>query len=114
MSEWFQELLGNAMHPIAILGFVGQGVFFMRFLVQWLATEREKRSVIPIAFWYFSIGGALLLLLYGILDRDPVIMLGQSTGLFIYLRNLYFIKRAAHAKQVDASAPDRAASPDGE
>lgn len=98
MSEWFSEILGNAMHPIAFLGFFGQAVFFMRFLVQWLATEREKRSVIPIAFWYFSIGGALLLLIYGILDRDPVILLGQSTGLFIYMRNLYFIKRNANAE----------------
>ncbi len=90
---WLEEILTNAKNPIAILGFVGQGVFFMRFLVQWLATERERRSVIPIAFWYFSIGGALLLLLYGILDRDPVILLGQSTGLAIYMRNLYFIRR---------------------
>jgi lipid-A-disaccharide synthase-like uncharacterized protein len=91
--SWFEEILQNAKNPIAILGFVGQGVFFMRFLVQWLATEREKRSVIPIAFWYFSIGGAMLLLLYGILDRDPVILIGQTTGLAIYMRNLYFIRR---------------------
>lgn len=109
MNEWFDEILGNAMHPIAILGFIGQAVFFMRFLVQWLATEREKRSVIPIAFWYFSIGGALLLLIYGILDRDPVILLGQSTGLFIYMRNLYFIKRNAQAEQVDLTDSSQAA-----
>lgn len=91
--SWLDEILTNAKNPIAILGFIGQAVFFMRFLVQWLATEREKKSVIPIAFWYFSIGGALLLLLYGILDRDPVILVGQSTGLAIYLRNLYFIHK---------------------
>lgn len=89
---WLEEILERAKSPIVILGFLGQAVFFMRFLVQWLASEKEKRSVIPIAFWYFSIGGALLLLLYGILDRDPVILVGQSTGLLIYMRNLYFIR----------------------
>ena len=89
---WLEEILQRAKSPIVILGFLGQAVFFTRFLVQWLASEKEKRSVIPIAFWYFSIGGALLLLLYGILDRDPVILVGQSTGLLIYLRNLYFIR----------------------
>ncbi len=91
--SWFEEILQNAKDPIAILGFIGQAVFFMRFLVQWLASEKERKSIIPIAFWYFSIGGSLLLLIYGILDRDPVILLGQSTGLLIYLRNLYFIRK---------------------
>jgi lipid-A-disaccharide synthase-like uncharacterized protein len=104
--SWFEEFWANAKNPIAILGFVGQAVFFMRFLVQWLATEREKRSVIPIAFWYFSIGGAMLLLLYGILDRDPVIVLGQCTGVAIYLRNLYFIRKAQAADSVEL-LPDR-------
>ena len=93
--SWLEEILHNFQSPIVLLGLLGQAVFFMRFLVQWLASEKEKRSVIPIAFWYFSIGGALLLLTYGILDRDPVILVGQSTGLFIYLRNLYFIRQQA-------------------
>lgn len=101
--SWLDEILQNAKNPIAILGFVGQGVFFMRFLVQWLATERERRSVIPVAFWYFSIGGAMLLLLYGILDRDPVILIGQTTGLAIYMRNLYFIRRGNPGGEVPVS-----------
>lgn len=100
--SWFDEILHNFQSPIVILGLIGQGIFFMRFLVQWLASEKEKRSVIPIAFWYFSIGGALLLLLYGILDRDPVILVGQSTGLFIYLRNLYFIRQQAKTTTEEA------------
>lgn len=100
--SWLEEILMRAKSPIVILGFIGQGVFFMRFLVQWLASEKEKRSVIPVAFWYFSIGGALLLLTYGILDRDPVILVGQSTGLLIYLRNLYFIRKQGREQQGNA------------
>jgi len=65
--------------------------FFMRFFVQWLASEKEGKSVIPQSFWYFSILGSLTLLIYAIWRKDPVIMLGQSVGFFIYFRNLYFI-----------------------
>lgn len=75
------------------IGFFGQGLFACRFLVQWLYSERNKRSMIPIAFWYFSITGGLTLLIYAIYRRDPVFILGQSTGLFIYLRNLQLIRR---------------------
>jgi len=73
------------------LGFGGQILFFLRFFVQWIATERKKESVVPISFWYFSIGGAVLLLAYAIHRKDPVFILGQSMGIFIYGRNLYFI-----------------------
>jgi lipid-A-disaccharide synthase-like uncharacterized protein len=76
-----------------VVGFSGQALFSMRFLVQWLSSERHKRSVIPIAFWYFSIGGGATLLCYAIHRKDPVFILGQLTGVFIYLRNLYFIYR---------------------
>jgi lipid-A-disaccharide synthase-like uncharacterized protein len=62
-----------------------------RFLVQWIASERARRSVIPVAFWYFSIGGAVILFLYAVYRKDPVFILGQSLGLFIYARNLYLI-----------------------
>ncbi len=96
MSDWLDEVLGKSTSPIVLLGLLGQGVFFMRFFVQWLASEKKQRSVIPIAFWYFSIGGGLLLLTYGVLDRDPVILVGQSTGLLIYSRNLYFVYRQRH------------------
>jgi lipid-A-disaccharide synthase-like uncharacterized protein len=75
------------------VGFLGQGFFFCRFFVQWIASERKKESVFPIAFWYFSIGGGSILLIYAIHRRDPVFIAGQGMGLFIYLRNLYLIWR---------------------
>jgi lipid-A-disaccharide synthase-like uncharacterized protein len=76
---------------ILVLGFSGQALFFMRFFVQWLWSEKLHRSVIPISFWYFSIAGSSLLLIYAIIRRDIVFIVGQSTGFLIYLRNLYFI-----------------------
>ena len=76
---------------LLILGFLGQSFFFGRFFVQWIASERHGRSIIPISFWYFSVGGGGLLLAYSILRRDPVFILGQGGGLIIYLRNLYLI-----------------------
>lgn len=75
-----------------MIGFVGQALFFGRFFVQWLASEKVQRSVIPNAFWYFSIGGGLTLLVYALYRQDPVFIMGQSTGLLIYMRNLYFIR----------------------
>ena len=74
------------------LGFLGQAMFSMRFIVQWLASERQKKSVIPAAFWYLSIAGGLTLLLYAIHRRDPVFIVGQATGLFVYLRNVHFVR----------------------
>jgi lipid-A-disaccharide synthase-like uncharacterized protein len=79
------------------IGLLGQAFFSARFLVQWLASERRKKSVVPTAFWYFSIGGGLTLLAYAIYRRDPVFILGQGAGLFVYARNLYFIRRAPDA-----------------
>jgi lipid-A-disaccharide synthase-like uncharacterized protein len=76
-----------------IIGFTGQALFSMRFLIQWIKSEREKRSTIPIAFWYFSLAGGASLLIYAIHRKDPVFILGQATGLFIYSRNLYLIFR---------------------
>ena len=76
-----------------VVGFAGQGLFAMRFILQWLTSEGQRKSVIPVAFWYFSIGGGSVLLLYAIWRQDPVIICGQGLGLFIYFRNLYFIYR---------------------
>jgi lipid-A-disaccharide synthase-like uncharacterized protein len=73
------------------LGFVAQAFFTMRFVVQWIASERARASVIPVAFWFFSIGGGVLLLVYALYRRDPVFIAGQALGLVVYLRNLYFI-----------------------
>ena len=83
---------------MVIVGFSGQGLFAMRFIIQWIKSEGEKKAVIPLAFWYFSIGGGLVLLLYAIWRKDPVIICGQGLGLFIYLRNLYFILSPAEPK----------------
>jgi lipid-A-disaccharide synthase-like uncharacterized protein len=85
---------------MVIIGFAGQGLFAMRFIIQWLTSEKHARSVIPLAFWYFSIGGGAVLLLYALWRKDPVIICGQGLGLFIYLRNLYLIKRSS-ADQTD-------------
>ena len=76
-----------------VVGFFGQAFFSARFLVQWIVSEREKQSVVPVYFWYFSVGGGLTLFLYAIYRHDPVFILGQGAGLFVYLRNLYFIHR---------------------
>ena len=87
------SLVTNPEQLMIVVGFAGQGLFAMRFIIQWLSSEKEAKSVIPIAFWYFSIGGGAVLLLYAIWRQDPVIICGQGLGLFIYLRNLYFIRR---------------------
>ena len=76
-----------------LVGFVGQLMFTMRFLVQWIASERARRSVFPIAFWFFSIAGGIVLFGYALAIRDPVFIVGQGCGVFIYLRNLYFVYR---------------------
>jgi lipid-A-disaccharide synthase-like uncharacterized protein len=75
------------------LGFVGQGLFSLRFLVQWWRSERAGQSVVPLAFWYLSVGGGLLLLFYAVYRRDPVFMVGQLMGIFVYLRNLQLIRK---------------------
>jgi lipid-A-disaccharide synthase-like uncharacterized protein len=80
----------NGMTWIAI-GFLGQSLFSARFLVQWLSSERVKRSVVPRAFWYLSVAGGATLLAYAIHRLDPVFIVGQAAGLFVYLRNLQLI-----------------------
>ena len=76
-----------------LFGFVAQVMFMMRFLVQWIASERARRSVMPVAFWFFSVAGGALLFIYAIHREDPVFIAGQGIGLFIYLRNLWLIHR---------------------
>lgn len=82
-----------------IIGLIGQAIFSARFIVQWLVSEREKKSIIPVAFWYLSLVGGFTLLLYAIYKKDPVFILGQSTGVLIYSRNLYLIKRERFSLQ---------------
>jgi len=85
-------------NPVWItIGFVGQACFSARFLIQWLASERRKTSVIPKAFWFLSLAGSAVLLAYAIHRRDPVIIAGQIPGIFIYGRNLWLIYRGGQA-----------------
>jgi len=81
-----------------IIGFAGQALFASRFIVQWIYSEKKGASVIPLAFWYLSIFGGIGLLTYAIFRKDPVIILGQSFGIFIYLRNLYLIYKKKNEK----------------
>ena len=80
-----------------VFGLLGQLMFTARFIVQWIASERAGRSVVPIAFWYFSIGGGLIVLAYGIQKLEPVIILGQLPGVVIYSRNLWLIHKGRRA-----------------
>lgn len=86
-------LTNSPENLMIIIGFGGQALFAARFLIQWITSENAKKSVIPIAFWYFSITGGLVLLTYAIWRKDPVIIAGQSVGILIYARNLYFIHK---------------------
>lgn len=92
IMSWFH--VGSRTELAWVLfGLFGQLMFSGRFIVQWLASERVRRSVIPVTFWYFSIAGGLVLLSYAIYRADPVFILGQSLGVFIYARNLWLIRR---------------------
>ncbi|MGA8615591.1 MAG: lipid-A-disaccharide synthase N-terminal domain-containing protein [Xanthobacteraceae bacterium] len=97
VGAYLQDVFVARLDWWVLVGFVAQGLFSMRFLVQWIASERAGRSVIPLAFWLFSIGGGLLLLVYALYRRDPVFIAGQAFGVFVYLRNLYFVLRERKA-----------------
>jgi lipid-A-disaccharide synthase-like uncharacterized protein len=92
------RVIGDYLHQVFVaqldwwvaLGFVAQLMFTARFLVQWIESEKQNRMVIPIAFWFFSIGGGILLLIYALHRRDPVFIAGQAFGVFVYARNLHF------------------------
>ena len=80
-----------------IIGFVGQALFGARFIIQWIVSEKKGESTIPLAFWYCSIGGAIVLLTYAIYKEDPVFIVGQSLGSIVYIRNLILIDRKRKA-----------------
>ncbi len=88
MSGW-----GDAFDQWLVVGLIGQGVFSARFLTQWLASERAGRSVVPVSFWWMSLVGSVLLFTYGLKRQEPILVLGQCTGLWIYGRNLYLIRK---------------------
>jgi len=81
-----------------ILGFLGQALFSMRFLIQWIYSEKHKKSLIPRAFWYFSLAGGITLFSYALLRQDPVFIAGQGLGLFVYIRNLMLIRKESSMK----------------
>ena len=87
------EMLDSLRNPWILLGFAGQAVFSLRFLVQWIESERAGRSVVPDSFWYLSIAGSMLLLGYALWRRDVVFTLGQSMGFVVYARNLALRRR---------------------
>ncbi len=93
VGGYLQDVFVNSLDWWVILGFAAQGLFTMRFLVQWIASERAGRSVIPLAFWWFSIAGGTLLLAYALYRKDAVFILGQAFGVFVYLRNLHLVMR---------------------
>jgi lipid-A-disaccharide synthase-like uncharacterized protein len=84
---------------VLAFGFSGQALFSARFLIQWIASERQRKSVVPVLFWYFSLAGGLTLFLYAIYREDPVFMLGQGFGLIVYIRNLWLIRHEKRAAQ---------------
>lgn len=100
--ETLNHFMNILASPMGLLGLLGQVLFFSRFLVQWLASEKTGKSVVPVSFWYLSIGGGGLLLFYAIWRKDPVIILGQLVGLFVYIRNLMLIYRHKPAAAAEA------------
>lgn len=100
-SGWWNVSTTEAMW--LAVGFIAQLMFAMRFLVQWVYTERARQSVVPESFWYFSLAGGIMLFVYALYRLDPVFILGQGMGLVVYVRNLYFIRH--HKRLVKSTVP---------
>jgi lipid-A-disaccharide synthase-like uncharacterized protein len=104
VGAYFHDVfLGNLEWGI-LVGYLAQAMFAMRFVVQWIASERAGHSVVPTTFWIFSIGGGFMLLGYAIYRKDPVFIIGQAFGVFVYLRNLQFIRRDQKSGKGTATA----------
>ncbi len=93
VGGYLHDVFFGSVDWAILIGYVAQAMFAMRFAVQWIASERAGRSVVPTAFWVFSIGGGLMLLGYALYRKDPVFIIGQAFGVFVYLRNLQLIIR---------------------
>jgi len=91
LLQYFHDLYVEMKDPWAIIGWAGQIVFGSRFIVQWVASERQKKSVIPVSFWYLSMVGSLLLLAYGFYVKQPVYIAGYLFNCVVYVRNLHLI-----------------------
>jgi len=99
--SWHWDLL-------AVFGFLAQALFAARFIIQWIASERRRMSHVPVGFWWLSLTGGILMTMYGVLRRDPVIVLGQASGLIVYARNLVLIYRHAQRNPTPATPDGRA------
>ena len=99
VGDYFYNVFVTRVAWWVWIGIVGQALFTCRFLIQWIASERVGRSVIPLSFWLFSMGGGLLLLAYALVRRDPVFIAGQSLGIIIYGRNLTFVLRERRKRE---------------
>jgi lipid-A-disaccharide synthase-like uncharacterized protein len=99
MSSSVTQLLTTLLNPWIIIGFLGQFVFFLRFIVQWIVSEKNERVVVPLSFWYLSIGGSIIILIYSIHIRDIVFSTAQVASIFIYVRNLMFEAKLRKAKR---------------
>ena len=84
-----------------VFGFLGQAIFAARFIIQWIVSEKKKESIVPLSFWYFSIAGGVVLLIYAVYKKDPVFMLGQASGLVVYTRNLMLIRKKKNSTPGD-------------
>jgi lipid-A-disaccharide synthase-like uncharacterized protein len=93
VGDYLHDVFVGNLDWAILVGYIAQAMFAMRFVVQWIASERAGHSVVPVAFWVFSIGGGLMLLGYALYRKDPVFIIGQAFGVFVYLRNLQFILR---------------------
>lgn len=93
LANWFDVVFVQQFDVWIAIGFFAQAMFSARFLIQWIASERAGRSVVPVAFWFFSIAGGAMLFVYALSRQDPVFIAGQGAGLLIYVRNLFLISR---------------------
>ena len=92
-STFGEKVFTQMTDPWVVFGFAAQFMFMMRFILQWLASEKRQKSYVPVAFWYFSLAGGLMLFSYAVRQQDPVFIFGQGLGCFIYIRNLILIYR---------------------
>ena len=99
--SWHLDLL-------AAFGFIAQALFASRFIIQWISSERRRMSHVPVGFWWLSLTGGILMTIYGVLRRDPVIVLGQAPGVVVYVRNLMLIHRHAQRTTAEAAPHTRA------
>lgn len=106
LTAWFSNQSATELTWLAI-GFAAQAMFMMRFVVQWVASERIKRSIVPETFWYFSLAGGLMLLAYSVWRMDPVYIMGQALGTVIYARNIYFIWAHKQAQNDETAGSPR-------